>query len=121
VLAPTDGIVGDIPVRVGDRVTNTTVLTTVDQPGPLEVYINVPVERSKDLKMGQKVQLLDTQSNVVAESQIDFISSEVDTGTQSVLAKATIKNSADTLRTSHSPAPASFGACTMASSFQFWL
>ena len=100
VLAPTDGIVGDIPVRVGDRVTNTTVLTTVDQPGPLEVYINVPVERSKDLKMGQKVQLLDTQSNVVAESQIDFISSEVDTGTQSVLAKATIKNSADTLRTS---------------------
>lgn len=100
VLAPTEGIVGDIPVRVGDRVTNTTKLTTVDQPGPLEVYINVPVERSKDLKIGQKVQLLDTQGNVVAESQIDFISSEVDNGTQSILAKATIKNSADTLRTS---------------------
>jgi RND family efflux transporter MFP subunit len=100
VLAPTDGIVGDIPVRVGDRVTNTTTLTTVDQPGPLEVYINIPVERSKDLKMGQKVQLLDTQGNIVAESQIDFISSEVDNGTQSVLAKATVKNSADTLRTS---------------------
>src|ERR1700735_658124 len=100
VLAPTDGIVGDIPVRVGDRVTNATTLTTVDQPGPLEVYINIPVERSKDLKMGQKVQLLDTQGNMVAESQIDFISSEVDNGTQSVLAKATVKNSADTLRTS---------------------
>jgi RND family efflux transporter MFP subunit len=100
VLAPTEGIVGDIPVRVGDRVTNATTLTTVDQPGPLEVYINVPVERSKDLKMGQKVELLDTQGNVVADSQIDFISSEVDNGTQSVLAKATVKNSADTLRTS---------------------
>ena len=100
VLAPTDGIVGDIPVRVGDRVTNATMLTTVDEPGPLEVYINIPVERSKDLKIGQKVQLLATQGNIVAETQIDFISSEVDNSTQSVLAKATVKNSADTLRTS---------------------
>jgi RND family efflux transporter MFP subunit len=100
VLAPTEGIVGDIPVRVGDRVTTTTMLTTVDQPGPLEVYINVPVERAKDLKMGQKVQLLDTQGNIIAETQIDFISSQVDTSTQSILAKATVKNSADTLRTS---------------------
>ncbi len=100
VNAPTDGFVGDIPVRVGDRVTNTTTLTTVDQPGPLEIYINVPVERSKDLKMGQKVQLLDSQSKVVADTQIDFISSQVDTNTQSVLVKATVKNSADTLRTS---------------------
>jgi RND family efflux transporter MFP subunit len=100
VLAPTDGIVGDIPVRVGDRVTTATMLTTVDQPGPLEVYINVPVERAKDLKMGQKVQLLDTQGNIIAETQIDFISSQVDNSTQSILAKATVKNSADTLRTS---------------------
>jgi RND family efflux transporter MFP subunit len=100
VLAPTDGIVGDIPVRVGDRVTNTTTLTTIDQPGSLEVYINVPVERTKDLKMGQKVQLLDTQGNMVAESQIDFISSEVDNSTQSVLAKAAVKNGEDSLRTS---------------------
>jgi len=100
VMAPTDGIVGDIPVRVGDRVTTTTMLTTVDQPGPLEVYINVPVERAKDLKMGQKVRLLDTQGNIIAETQIDFISSQVDNSTQSILAKATVKNSADTLRTS---------------------
>ena len=100
VIAPTDGIVGDIPVRVGDRVTNTTLLTTVDQPGPLEVYINVPVERSRDLKMGQKVQLVDTQGKILAETQIDFISAQVDNNTQSILAKATVKNSADTLRTS---------------------
>lgn len=100
VIAPTDGIVGDIPVRVGDRVTTTTLLTTVDQPGPLEIYISVPVERSKDLKMGQKVQILDTQGNPLADSQIEFISAEVDSSTQSVLAKATVKNSADTLRTS---------------------
>jgi RND family efflux transporter MFP subunit len=100
VNAPTDGFVGDIPVRVGDRVTNTTTLTTVDQPGPLEIYINVPVERAKDLKMGQKVQLLDSQGKIVSETQIDFISAQVDNNTQSVLVKATVKNSSDTLRTS---------------------
>jgi RND family efflux transporter MFP subunit len=100
VKAPTDGIVGDIPVRVGDRVTNATVLTTVDQPGPLEVYINIPVERAKDLKMGQKVQLLDSQGKVGGETQIDFISTQVENNTQSVLVKATVKNSSDTLRTS---------------------
>ena len=50
--------------------------------------------------MGQKVELLDTQGKTLAETQIDFISSEVDNSTQSVLAKATVKNTADTLRTS---------------------
>src|SRR5580704_2106258 len=38
VSAPADGIVGDIPVHVGDRVTVTTLLTTVDLPGALEAY-----------------------------------------------------------------------------------
>jgi RND family efflux transporter MFP subunit len=99
VVAPTDGIVGDIPVRVGDRVAVTTLLTTVDEPGSLELYINVPVERSKDLKIGQAVQLLDSAGNTVANSRLDFISPQVDSGTQSVLVKATIKNSSDALRT----------------------
>src|SRR6266403_5119394 len=43
VSAPMDGIIGDIPVRIGDRVAVTTLLTTVDEPGALEAYIYVPV------------------------------------------------------------------------------
>src|SRR5208283_2266998 len=42
VSAVADGIVGDIPVHVGDRVTVTTLLTTIDLPGALEAYIYVP-------------------------------------------------------------------------------
>lgn len=99
VVAPTDGIVGDIPVRVGDRVTVSTLLTTVDQPGSLELYVSVPVERAKDLKMGVAVEILDTSGKVAAESRIDFISSEVDNSTQSILAKATVKNASGALRT----------------------
>lgn len=100
VVAPTDGIVGDIPVRVGDRVTTSTVLTTVDEPGSLQLYLNVPVEHSHELRMGQRVQILDANGNPAAESGIDFISPEVDNSMQSVLVKGTFDNRAGALRTS---------------------
>ena len=44
VTAPTEGIIGDIPVREGDRVTTSTLITTIDQAEGLEAYINVPLE-----------------------------------------------------------------------------
>src|SRR3954471_2286873 len=66
VVAPMAGIVGDIPVHVGDRVTTTTLLTTVDKPGNLEAYVQVPVERAADLKMGKEVEILDDQRKIVA-------------------------------------------------------
>jgi RND family efflux transporter MFP subunit len=98
VTAPAAGIVGDIPVRVGDRVTTTTPLTTVDKPGSLEAYVYVPIERSSQLKPNLPVQILDPSGTVVAESRINFISPQVDPTTQTVLAKAPIANSNDKLR-----------------------
>jgi RND family efflux transporter MFP subunit len=100
VAAPRSGIVGDIPVRVGDRVTTATPLTTVDQPGSLEVYVYVPVERSPQLKMNLPVQLLDSNGNVLADSRVSFISPQVDNSTQTVLVKARIVNGKDALRQS---------------------
>jgi RND family efflux transporter MFP subunit len=99
VVAPRAGIVGDVPVRVGDRVTTTTVLTTVDRPGSLEAYIYVPVEKSAQLKMNLPVQIVDASGAPLATSRITFISPQVDNTTQTVLAKAQIANSKDTLRT----------------------
>lgn len=99
VVAPRAGIVGDIPVRVGDRVVTTTQLTTVDRPGSLEAYIYVPIEKSAQLKMNLPVQIVDGSGNLLAASRITFISPQVDTSTQTVLAKATIANSNDSLRT----------------------
>lgn len=100
VVAPRAGIVGDVPVRVGDRVVTSTVLTTVDQPGPLEAYIYVPVERSTQVRMNMPVQIVDANDKVLAQSRVTFISPEVDSTTQSVLVKATISNNRDRLRTS---------------------
>ncbi len=98
VTAPSAGIVGDIPVRVGDRVTTTTALTTVDKPGSLEAYVYVPIERSGQLKPNLPVQIVDQSGAVIAESRINFISPQVDSTTQTVLAKAPIANTNDKLR-----------------------
>ena len=90
VTAPTAGVVGDIPVRVGDRVKTDTVLTTIDQNVGLEVYVQVPIERAQDIRPGLRVRLLDGQGQTVVESVIDFVSPQVDDRTQSILAKAQV-------------------------------
>jgi RND family efflux transporter MFP subunit len=99
VVAPRAGVVGDVPVRVGDRVLTTTQLATVDRPGSLEAYIYVPIEKSAQLKMNLPVQIVDGSGNSLAQSRITFISPQVDTATQTVLAKATIANANESLRT----------------------
>lgn len=100
VVAPRAGVVGDIPVRVGDRVTTSTVLTTVDKPGSLEAYVYVPIEHSAQLKMNLPVQVLDSDGKVLANSRISFISPQVDNTTQTVLVKAQITNGNEALRQS---------------------
>jgi RND family efflux transporter MFP subunit len=98
VVALRGGIVGDIPVRVGDRVTTSTQLTTIDQPGSLEAYVYVPIEHSAQLKLNVPVQLLDSDGKVVADTRVSFVSPEVDNTTQTVLVKARIANDTDALR-----------------------
>jgi len=95
VFAPVDGIVGDIPVHVGDRVTNTTLLTTIDERRGLELYLPIPSDRAKELKMGAPVEILDAAGNVILTTKVYFISPQVDTSTQSVLAKAPVDQTAD--------------------------
>jgi multidrug efflux pump subunit AcrA (membrane-fusion protein) len=78
----------------------TTVLTTVDKPGSLEVYVYVPIERASQLKMNLPVQVLDGEGKVIAASRISFISPQVDNTTQTVLVKARVANGNDALRQS---------------------
>ena len=98
VSAPAEGIVGDIPVHVGDRVTVSTLLTTVDLPGALEAYIYVPADHAKDLKLGLPVRLLDENGGSVSDTHLTFVSPQVETDTQTVLAKAAVENARAKLR-----------------------
>jgi RND family efflux transporter MFP subunit len=98
VTAPSAGIVGEIPVRQGDRVTSATEITTIDQANGLEAYVSVPLERATDLRPGLQVELLDGEGKVIASNPITFIAPRADDQTQSVLVKARLREAAPTLR-----------------------
>jgi len=91
VTAPSAGVIGEVVIRQGDRVTPSTVITTIDQPEGLEAYINVPLERAMNLKTGLTVELLDNDGKVIAANPITFIAPRADDATQSVLVKATLR------------------------------
>ncbi|MGH9466961.1 MAG: efflux RND transporter periplasmic adaptor subunit [Terriglobales bacterium] len=90
IVAPRAGIVGDIPVRVGDTVTSGTTLTTLDSTQGTQLYVQVPLEQSSKLKTGLPVAVLNAQGAVLAHSTIFFVSPQVDPATQTILAKAAI-------------------------------
>jgi RND family efflux transporter MFP subunit len=98
IRAPFTGIVGDIPVHLGDYVSTTTLLTTVDENADLEAYIYIPTERAGLVRQGLPVEILDTAGKTLVKSKISFLSPQVDNGLQSILAKAEIPRTADILR-----------------------
>ena len=95
IRAPFAGVVGDIPVHLGDYVSSTTMLTTVDENSGLEAYIYIPTERASEVKQGLPVEILDSAGKVLARSKISFLSPQVDNGIQGILAKADIPSSSD--------------------------
>jgi len=99
IRAPFAGVVGDIPVHIGDYVSPTTLLTTVDENVELEAYIYIPTERATQIKTGLSVDILDTDGKTLTKSTINFLSPQVDNGLQSILAKAPIPRGAQGLRT----------------------
>ncbi|HST79346.1 MAG TPA: efflux RND transporter periplasmic adaptor subunit [Verrucomicrobiae bacterium] len=98
VNAPTTGVIGDIPVKVGDHVTNQTQLTTLDRGGELEAYVYIPSEKSGSVRLGMPVELLDDAGNVTARSKISFISPRVDTDSQTLLVKTQVPNAGSKFR-----------------------
>jgi RND family efflux transporter MFP subunit len=98
VTAPAAGIVGDIPVREGDRITRQTQLTTIDDNSTLELYLNVPVQEAPKVKIGQPVRILNDAGEVVATEHVSFIAASADDATQTVLVKTPIASRAGAVR-----------------------
>jgi RND family efflux transporter MFP subunit len=98
VRAPFDGVVGDIPVHVGDYVAPATALTTVDENKDLEAYIYVPTERSGQVRQGLDVELMDNSGKVVDKTRINFLSPQVDSTLQGILVKAPVHSASEVLR-----------------------
>jgi RND family efflux transporter MFP subunit len=99
ITAPTAGIVGDVPVRVGSQVTPQTLLTTIDQNDTLEVNVSVPIERAAALKIGLPLQVWSSDGGQrVAATTVSFVSPHADEQTQSLLVKGVVKNADGALR-----------------------
>jgi len=98
VVAPLSGIVGDVPVHVGDYVSSSTMLTTVDENRDLEAYIYIPTERVGQIRTGLEVDLLDNNGKELERTKINFLSPQVDNQLQGILAKAPVHSSLELLR-----------------------
>ncbi len=98
IRAPFDGIVGDIPVHVGDYVSSSTLLTTVDDNADLEAYIYVPTDRSSLVRLGLEVELADTSGKLLEKTKIDFLSPQVDPTLQGILVKAPVHATPEMVR-----------------------
>ena len=99
IAAPTAGVVGDVPVRMGDRVTRSTVLTTIDDNAGLEIYAHVPVQQAPRLRVGLPIRLLGEDGEVLATEQLSFVAPSVDADTQTVLVKAPLAAAGSRFRT----------------------
>jgi RND family efflux transporter MFP subunit len=99
ITAPFAGTVGDIPVKIGDFVSNTTPLVTITQNQPLEVNISVPLERGNQLRKGLPVEIINAKGETIGNSEVSFISPSISNdNTQSILVKAIYNNSGNQLR-----------------------
>ena len=99
VIAPIAGIVGDIPVKLGDYVTEADVLTTITQNQTLEVELSVPAGEVDQLEVGLPVEVSKFgEDEPIATGSISFISPQTNVDSQLTLAKARFSNSTGRLR-----------------------
>lgn len=99
VVAPIDGVVGDMPVKVGDYVNTGQPLTTLTRNQTMELRLSIPVARSGDLRRGLPVELrTEAEREPLVIGRISFVAERVDAGAQSILAKAVFPNPNGELR-----------------------
>lgn len=82
VRAGIDGILQEVPVQVGQRVTPGTTLAKVAQPEHLKAELKVAETQAKDVQVGQKAQV-DTHNGVI-EGRVMRVDPAVQNGTVTV-------------------------------------
>ena len=90
VVAPIDGIVGNIVPKAGDYIEAGDQITTITSNDNLVVNIGVPVEQASRLSLGLPVEILGRGEGNRARGRITFVSPT--TTQQSVLVEATVNS-----------------------------
>lgn len=97
--APFSGMVGDVPVNVGDFVDSQTLLATVSQSQPLEVLIQIPIDRLSQVRIGTRIELQTQENEPIGVIPVSFISPQTDAETQTITIKGIYANAENQLRT----------------------
>lgn len=93
VSAPFDGVVGDIPVKLGDYVTPQTALTILDQSRALELSVQVPVDQATRVKVGETpLEVLNEDGEPIVRAPAFFVAPTPNPNTQLVEIKAAFDN-----------------------------
>ncbi len=99
VVTPIAGVMDDLPVKLGDYVSVGQPVAKVTQLDALLLNLQVPSNRSAELRTGLVVELLDpTSKQQLATGSLTFVSPTVDPEAQSILAKAQFRNPDGQLR-----------------------
>ncbi|MEN8446939.1 MAG: efflux RND transporter periplasmic adaptor subunit [Cyanobacteria bacterium J06555_13] len=89
VVTPIAGVVGNLSVKRGEYIGTGDEIVKVTQTENLFLNLQVPSNRSSQLKEGLTVQLFDpTTDKQLTTGTVDFVSPTVDTEGQTILAKA---------------------------------
>jgi RND family efflux transporter MFP subunit len=92
ITAPFEGVVGDIPVKIGDYVTPQSKLTTLDDNERLEAHVSVPAEMIKLLGESSRIELLTPSRAPLLVAPVSFVAQAASPDTQAVLLKASFQN-----------------------------
>jgi RND family efflux transporter MFP subunit len=92
VLAPFTGVVGNIPVKVGEYAAKGDALTTLTKNDSFDLNLAIPLSRSKEIRAGLPVELLDASGKSIAMGKVSFIAPNATADSQTILAKANFAN-----------------------------
>jgi len=99
ILAPIDGIVGIMPINIGDNVSTTTPIVTLDDRSEILVDYWVPERFANTVKLGQAVEATSVaRPGQVFSGAVEAIDNRIDAASRTLRMRARINNAADELR-----------------------
>lgn len=99
IVAPIDGIVGIVPVNIGDNVTTTSNIVTLDDRSEILVDYWVPERFANTVSVGQPVDATSVaRPGQVFSGELEAIDNRIDAASRTLRLRARIDNASDELR-----------------------
>lgn len=99
ITAPIDGIVGIVPVNIGDNVTTTTPIVTLDDRSEILVDFWVPERFANTVSVGQPVEATSVaRPGQVFSGEVEAVDNRIDSASRTLRIRGRIDNMSDELR-----------------------